>query len=163
MKATLKTLLYICIILFVFTSCSKKIQPFEFENKIAYDAAGKEKREFLQKTLNKMGKPLKGVSITGYNCYYTNDGKLYIEGFIRNNTGYNIKNIKGEIIVIKNKIEVAKGYFEFEYKELGVLKDKYSRPWTIIFNTNEVKVKNENLDNYMINAVFVYDKTGEIT
>ena len=132
-------------------------QKWSFGPKVDTSAVYKSEKRRLQKLINDMGEPVKGLSFTGYRAYYTEDGGLIIEGFLRNNTGYKIFNIYGDISIKKDNEIVASSYFTFFEADFGVLKNKTSRHWSLEFTPEFVNLYDVDLSEYIVATDLQYN------
>ena len=132
-------------------------QKWSFGPNVDTSAVDKSEKRRLQKLINDMGEPVNGVSFTGYHAYYTEDGGLIIEGFLRNNTGYKIFNIYGNISIKKDNEIVASSYFTFFEADFGILKNKTSRQWTLKFTPEFVNMYDVDLSEYIVATDLQYN------
>ncbi|MDF2567548.1 MAG: hypothetical protein K0R90_1004, partial [Oscillospiraceae bacterium] len=89
MKKSLILLLTIIITL-TFSACKQQPPTYSFGPKEDTSKISQEYKDTLQKYLESAGKAPTGVSFVGYKAQYDEQGKLHVNGFMRNNTGHNI-------------------------------------------------------------------------
>ncbi len=107
------------------------------------------------KIIDENGGIREGVNFVGYHARFDDEGNLVIDGYMRNFTGHEIYNIKGNITV-KTPAEdnIGGAYFEFSKEDFGTLKNGHSRPWRIIFDSDYVNIEITDLSEFTITTEF---------
>ena len=107
------------------------------------------------KIIDENGGIREGVNFVGYYAQFDKDNNLVIDGYMRNFTGHEIYDIKGNITVrTPAEDNIGGAYFEFSKEDFGSLKNGHSRPWRIIFNADYVNIDITDLSNYTITTEF---------
>lgn len=103
-------------------------------------------KEELQSKLNSLGDPIRD-KLTFYvlDCYYDEDGGLFVDVFIRNGYTYPVFNISATLDIMKGSQIIATAAFDFASEEFGSLSENDSRPWTIYYYPEDIKNKEANL------------------
>ena len=108
------------------------------------------RKKFLKDKLSEAGKFPEGISVLPIKTYTDGEENIIVECFIRNNTGRNILNLKGNISIKKGNDVVADGYFELPVGVFGRLEDHKARPWKIQFLKDHVYDAEADLTQYTI-------------
>lgn len=113
----------------------------------------KKTKEELQNKLNSLGDPIRD-KLTFYvlDCYYDEDGGLFVDVFIRNGYSYPVFNINATLDIINGDQLVATADFDFTSEEFGSLSENDSRPWTIYYYPEDIKNKETNLSQVEIHV-----------
>ena len=91
--------------------------------------------------------------------FFDEEDNLVVDGYMRNFTGHNIKNITGNITVATvTGDNVGGAYFEFPVEEFGVLKNGHSRPWRLIFHSDYVNIEIVDLSEFTVTTEFEFYK-----
>ena len=111
------------------------------------------------KIIDEKGGSREGVNFVGYYARFDDEDNLVVDGYMRNFTGHNIKNITGNITVATvSGDNVGGAYFEFPVEEFGVLKNGHSRPWRLIFNSDYVNIEIVDLSEFTVTTEFEFYK-----
>lgn len=151
-----------------FAGCKRKITKYSFGPKENISSMSAEYKESLTAQLNRAGKAPDGLSFYGYSAKYNDEGGLEIDGFFRNNTGKPVHNISGTISIEsigadgKNYLTIAKAKFTFPDEDFGLLPNREARPWKLIFNSDLIVNKLNNLSSYMVNADLTFDTESSL-
>lgn len=96
----------------------------------------------LQNILNNLGESKKdSISFNIIGVSYNKDGSLIVDLFIRNGNSYSVFNIDSQLDVIKDGKSIASASFNFIKEDFGTLEANTSRPWTILYYPEDLKVK----------------------
>ncbi len=116
-----------------------------------------EHEEFLKKIDKKSETVKEGVYFLGTYAYFDDDKNLVVDGYMRNFTGHEIYDLKGNITIkTPNDENIAGAWFEFTEKSFGSLKNGKSRPWRIIFKNDYVNVDITDLSKFTVTTEFEF-------
>lgn len=172
MKKSLRFLAFLlmsCLLLCTAAGCNKEGEqdtPVQGEENSFYgytfapiqeteNISNAQKKELLDH-LKEAGEPKKGVSFYGYDAQWQEDGSLNVLGFVRNNCGNDICDIKGTFEVIQGSTVVARADFTLGEEQFGQLQDKDNRPWTLKYTAAQVQEHVEDLSQYTMKVTVDY-------
>lgn len=119
-----------------------KNQKYSFGPMADLSKIDDETKKKLQNVLNNLGDSEKdAISFNPIGVYYNKDGSLIIDLFIRNGNSYSVFNIDSQLDVVKDGKIIASASFNFIKEDFGVLEPNTSRPWTILYYPEDLKVK----------------------
>jgi SLAP domain-containing protein len=156
-------LMSICLcVVFMFAGCNQRSeitisQPtsisqlgYSFAPTQSADKVSDVEKKNLLNELKKADAPRKGISFYGYDAQYKDDGSLEVKGFVRNNTGDTVFDIKGTFDILYNNIKIASAEFDMNKSQFGELVNKDNRPWTLLFKPSQVTEKVDSLEGYIV-------------
>ncbi len=146
-----------CIMMLGFAGCSGN-QSYSFGPQENVSEISSEYQAKLQERLNAAGVAPVGVSFYGYNATFDDQGRLTVEGFFRNRTGETITNLECDITIRVENITVAYGHFSLPEEDFGTLESGDSRPWTLIFGSDDVINRGQDMSNYQVMVECNYTK-----
>lgn len=110
-------------------------------------------KEGLQNYLDKLGDPSKDtITFNGIDYYYSEDGSLFIDLFVRNGHSYSVFNVNITLDIIQDGKVIASAPFTFTLGDFGELPANMSRPWTILYYPEDIKDKKTKLMKFDIKA-----------
>ncbi len=114
-----------------------------------------EEHERRLKIIDDNGGIREGVNFVGYHARFDEEGNLIVDGYMRNFTGHEIYDIKGNI-TLKTPAEdnIGGAYFTFKKEDFGTLKNGYSRPWRLIFDADYVNIEITDLSEFTVTTEF---------
>lgn len=129
--------------------------PHALESEMTDEMTAEHERRI--KIIDENGGIREGVNFVGYHARFNDDGDLVVDGYMRNFTGHEIYDIKGNITVSNaNDDHVGSAYFEFMQEDFGTLKNEKSRPWRIIIDNDYVNVEITDLSTFKVKTEFTF-------
>lgn len=108
------------------------------------------------KIIDEKGGIREGVNYVGTYARFNDEGDLIIDGYMRNFTGHEIYDIKGNITVetAESEEHIGSAYFTFSEETFGSLKNGKSRPWRLIFDADYVNIEITDLSKFTVTTEF---------
>ena len=158
MKKIVSVMILICMVVSL-SACTAK-PTYSLSPKEDISKFTQEIKDDLQRKLEELPSAPSGVSFSGYDAKYDDEGGFIIYGFLRNKTGRTIYNIKGEITASTDYLTIASGNFEFTEEAFGKLENGDSRPWTLTFTQEYVVniIAKKDLYKYSIEGEYTYEQ-----
>lgn len=126
-------------------------QKYSFGPMADLSKVDNETKSRLQQKLNNMGNvPKDELTFNPIKAYCNKDGSLVVDLFIRNGHKESIFNIDAKLKLVKSGRVIAEAPFNFIKDEFGVIDYNDSRPWTILYYPEDVRIKDVKLDGYTI-------------
>lgn len=109
------------------------------------------------KQIDDNGGVREGVNFVGYNARFDDKGNLIVDGYIRNFTGHEIFDLKGNVTLKTPDGEnIGGAYFTFPVDTFGKLKNGKSRPWRLVFDNDYVNVEIVDLSKFTVLTEFYF-------